>query len=95
MTSSDEDRPPTAATSREDAMAHTIRAYLRQHPHAKDTLDGILHYWLERQRIAEEAAMLQRVVGRLVREGSLREERRAGVVYYALADGGAGPAAGG
>ena len=60
-------------TQREDEMARTVLAYLKECPGAADSLEGILTHWLARQRVRDEMATLRQVLAALVSEGVLRE----------------------
>lgn len=54
-------------------MEEAILAYLREHPRAMDTLEGIAEWWLMHHRIRRDAAILQTILERLIREGVLEE----------------------
>jgi hypothetical protein len=56
----------------DEAIEAEVLAYLEKHPHAMDTLSGIAHWWLERQRISVEVTALWRAVRRLVDRGALQ-----------------------
>lgn len=67
-------------TSRHEVEA-AVLAYLHRHPDAADTLDGIVLWWLPRQRYETARERIGRVLDDLVTRGELRCER--------LPDGGA------
>jgi hypothetical protein len=50
-----------------------ILAYLRGHPAAADTVDGIIEWWLPRQRHETAKAAIQRALDDLVAEGKIDE----------------------
>jgi hypothetical protein len=50
-----------------------ILAYLRGHPAAADTVDGIIEWWLPRQRYETAKAAIQRALDDLVAEGKIDE----------------------
>jgi Fe2+ or Zn2+ uptake regulation protein len=50
-----------------------ILAYLRAHPAAADTVDGIVEWWLPRQRYETAKAAIQRALDSLVAEGVIDE----------------------
>lgn len=50
-----------------------ILAYLRAHPSAADTVDGIIAWWLPRQRHETAKAAIQRALDGLVGEGMIDE----------------------
>jgi hypothetical protein len=63
----------------------SVLAYLRRHPDASDTLDGIVLWWLPQQRFETARERIERVLGDLVARGQLRCERLpGGVVLYGL-----------
>lgn len=52
-------------------IAGQIERYLATHPDAVDSLEGILHWWLLRQRYTESAAKVQQALERLVASGAI------------------------
>jgi len=63
-----------------------IVAYLRAHPSAADSFDGILDWWLPTQRYETGKAAIQRALDDLSRQGVIEEFRLAnGVILYRLA----------
>jgi hypothetical protein len=54
-------------------IARAILAYLRKHPDAQDSLDGILRDWLLEQGSTYKPAMVREVVKDLVLEGTIQE----------------------
>jgi Fe2+ or Zn2+ uptake regulation protein len=62
----------------EEAIGQCILSYLRQHPQAGDTLEGIAKWWLMRQRVSESIEVIRRVLERLKDQGLIRERRPAG-----------------
>ena len=63
-----------------------IVAYLRAHPSAADSLDGILDWWLPTQRYETGKAAIQRALDDLARQGVVEEVTLAnGVRLYRLA----------
>jgi hypothetical protein len=57
----------------EDQVAAEILEYLKERPHAMDTLEGIAEWWLMRQRIRMNVGMLAQVLRRLTERGVLEE----------------------
>jgi hypothetical protein len=57
----------------EDEVAAAIIGYLREHPQAMDTLEGIAEWWLMRQHIRMNVTMLAQVLRRLTARGVLEE----------------------
>jgi hypothetical protein len=56
---------------REKDISQEILGYLRKHPDASDTLEGITEWWLLSQRIHEEARKVKEALTRLVEQGWL------------------------
>jgi hypothetical protein len=62
-----------------------VLAYLHRHPEAADTLDGIVLWWLPRQRYETARERIGRVLDDLVARGELRCERLpGGAALYGL-----------
>ena len=62
-----------------------VLAYLREHPGAADTLEGIVEWWLPLQRYEIERARIREALADLVARGALRQERLpGGESLYAL-----------
>jgi hypothetical protein len=62
-----------------------VIGYLRSHPDAADTLDGIVAWWLPRQRYETERARIEAVLASLVARGFLRASGLpGGAELYAL-----------
>lgn len=67
-----------------DQLGAEISDYLSQHPDAADSLDGIVHWWVARQRFDRSATLVQEALERLVEQGVVRRWRsRDGTCYYA------------
>lgn len=47
----------------------SILRYLAEHPHAADTLEGVVVWWLSRQRFNDTRAAIEQVLEELVVEG--------------------------
>jgi hypothetical protein len=67
-------------TSEVRGIAREILRYLHAHPDAKDTIDGIAGWWLERQRA--DSAAVERAVALLLSLGAILETRRRGLPPY-------------
>jgi DNA-binding transcriptional regulator PaaX len=62
-----------------------ILDYLRQHPRAADSLEGIAGWWLLRQQVCEALSAVRQGLERLTAEGIVTERRGAdGRVLYSL-----------
>jgi hypothetical protein len=72
-----------AETTDVAAVAAAIRRYLRDHPHAADTLEGIALWWLSGNAGNERLTNVQRAIEQLVNQGEVvRQIRRDGTVIY-------------
>jgi hypothetical protein len=70
-------------TRADRAIAREILEYLDAHPEAKDTLDGMVEWWLPHRR--GERAAVERAVALLLSQGVILETRRMGLPpYYQL-----------
>jgi hypothetical protein len=74
-----------AGTSSGREVEDAVLGYLATHPDAADTLEGIVTWWLPRQRFETERVRIERVLDELVAHGKLRCDRLPhGPVLYAL-----------
>lgn len=58
-------------------ICYSILAYLSANPDAGDTLDGIVEWWLLRQRLKFETRNVSEAVAKLVSEGLIEEHEEA------------------
>ncbi len=64
------------------ALAEEIAAYLDSHPDAADSFEGIVTWWLDRQRYARAKRSVERALERLQAHGLVRiDETPAGRIY--------------
>ncbi|HEY7181704.1 MAG TPA: hypothetical protein VIC84_09815 [Blastocatellia bacterium] len=64
-------------------IARQILAYLTEHPQARDTLEGIMHWWLLEQQIKYWTPQVQEALTELTAQGWLRESKgRDGRILY-------------
>ena len=64
---------PDAEDERVRQVAREIEDYLRAHPQAADSLEGIATWWVSRQRIQDEVEVVQAALVELSRAGVLLE----------------------
>ena len=66
------------------ALAQEIKRYLRAHPRAADTVEGIAKWWLARQRYEEALKRVRDALDLLVEQGVVTKRIVAGgkVVYF-------------
>lgn len=74
-----------AAPEDDGEIERSLLGYLRGHPQAADTLDGIVEWWLPLQRYETARLRIERTLERLVADGTLRRDLlRDGAILYAL-----------
>jgi hypothetical protein len=56
-------------------VARAILDYLRKHPDAQDTVDGITEWWLPEEKIKSGAAIVREALNGLVEEGLVLERK--------------------
>lgn len=59
-------------------MAEMIRQYLSKRPQAADTLEGVVSWWLLRQRYETATALVREALHKLVEQGVLTAVTRPG-----------------
>jgi len=62
----------TAAQSAE--IEDSVIGYLERHPNARDTLEGIVTWWLPLQRYIEAKDLIGEILDKLVVDGQLASE---------------------
>lgn len=60
------------------AVAREIRNYLDAHPHAADSLEGIVKWWLLRQRYEQSTITVQQALNYLVAHGLVAKQAAPG-----------------
>ena len=55
-------------------VAREILAYLSDHPEARDTLEGIVQWWMLERKIRHQIALVREAIQELVGKGFLLEE---------------------
>jgi hypothetical protein len=66
-------------------IADEILAYLAEHPDARDTLEGIVQWWLLEQEIKKWTAEVQTALADLIDEGLVIEEQGVDArIHYSL-----------
>jgi hypothetical protein len=78
----------TETTPEDDGeIERSLLSYLRGHPQAADTLEGIIEWWLPLQRYETARLRIEDALERLVADGTLRRDLlHDGAVLYALRD---------
>lgn len=56
-----------------NAAASDIRKYLDKRPHAAESLDGIVMWWITLQRFEESREIVEQALNKLIAEGVVRE----------------------
>jgi len=57
------------------AIALEIKNYLKAHPNAVDSLEGITKWWLTRQRYEEAESLVQKALNILLTENSISKQQ--------------------
>ena len=55
-------------------IARRIGQYLASHPNAADSAEGLLRWWLARQRFEESIQTVERALELLLREGAVKKQ---------------------
>ncbi|TKB25871.1 hypothetical protein FCL47_12300 [Desulfopila sp. IMCC35006] len=55
-------------------IAAEIMEYLRQHPMASDTLDGVVYWWLVQQSIIKNKILVEQALEQLTEEGKISKK---------------------
>jgi hypothetical protein len=64
---------PDEKERRERQLTDAVLAYLREHPQAMDSLEGIAEWWIDRAQIRTDVTLLAMVLDQLTQEGRLEE----------------------
>ena len=56
-------------------ISHEILAYLVEHPEARDTLEGIVEWWLLERRIKRQKDQVKKALSELVARGLVLEHK--------------------
>ena len=76
-------KAPDGNTQTSEEVVHEILRYLVKHPAAKDTLEGIARWWLDRQQVERRVEEVVHSVRLLVSRGLILERRsKTGEPYY-------------
>ncbi len=65
----------TSRYLKKNEIAQEILAYLSEHPAAKDTLDGIVRWWLLERKIHYQVQLIREVLDDLVVKGVVSKKR--------------------
>ncbi len=77
-------RSGNVAGEEDDEVEKSVLAYLDGHPQAADTLQGIVNWWLPRQRYERDRQRIEQALGALVTQGKLhRRPLPGGDTLYA------------
>lgn len=69
-----------------DSVAKAIETYLKAHPNAADSVEGIANWWLQRQRYRTAVTQVEQALRQLEERGVVRRSTNASgrVVYRAV-----------
>jgi hypothetical protein len=62
-----------------DEIAREILAYLRDHPDAEDTLDGIVQWWILDRKIKYQKALVQKAIDDLTKSNLIIEQKKKNI----------------
>ena len=65
----------TNSIARNRIVAREILQYLIEHPNGKDTMEGILKYWIPKARVGREEEEIKEALDFLVSKGWMRERK--------------------
>ena len=65
-----------------ETVANEIREYFVHNPNAGDTVDGIVTWWISRQRLKNAKNVIQQALEYLVNTGELHKQVCAGREIY-------------
>lgn len=69
-------------------ICHEILSYLAEHPDAKDTIEGIIEWWLLEQKIKHQADIVKEALEELINKGLIMERKNKNAhSYYQLNQG--------
>lgn len=60
-------------------VACEILAYLRDHPHAEDTLDGIVQWWILERQIKYHKVLVQKAIDDLTKSNLVIEQKKKNI----------------
>jgi hypothetical protein len=81
------DRGAGPSDERERTLHDELLSYLREHPQAMDSLEGIVEWWLPRQRIRVEVERVARALAALTRAGVVEQVLEGERLLYRLRGG--------
>jgi len=58
-----------------EQTSYEILSYLKDHPDAQDTLEGVVEWWVFQQKLETRALQVQSVLGELVNRGLVMERK--------------------
>jgi len=68
----------------QELLTNSILAYLAEHPHASDTLEGIAEWWVMRQQVRVGVKMLKKALSELKERGYVEKIGRGEKAQYHL-----------
>lgn len=74
-------------TEKEQQIAQLLLDYMKKHPDAKHTAEGIARWWILQQLFEEEIALIENVLDYLTQKGILKEAiLKDDQKYYKISD---------
>jgi hypothetical protein len=72
-------------SNKKEILSRKILNYLKEHPEAGDTLEGIANWWVVQQRIEEMVDEVAAALEDLIERGSIHAlESHSGVTIYKI-----------
>jgi hypothetical protein len=65
--------------SEQSQIASAILRYLDANPHAEDTIEGIVQWWVRKDWVQQKVEEVERAIGLLKSRGFILEEPSAGI----------------
>ncbi len=62
-----------------DEIAREILAYLRDHPDAEDTLEGIVQWWILERKIKYQKVLVQKAIDNLTKSNLVIEQKKKNI----------------
>jgi len=62
-------------TTEQSEIARDVLSYLADNPHAQDTLEGIVEWWILQKRIESQTAKVKSVLAELAAKGFILERK--------------------
>jgi DNA-binding MarR family transcriptional regulator len=73
--------------SKDNVVSQHILDYLKQHPQANDTLEGLARWWMLRQQVSNSVTDVKEALDALIEQGLVKKrESPDGRILYSLTE---------